>query len=200
MLALERLETVDERAAKMGISLVKVNDLELFEEYGLTSTPSLVYFRRQAPVTYEGQLNDAEAVLNWLVANRATGDEEDVIEEVSAEALETMVSTVDNLAVLFCKKSNMAGSVAQCWLLSLSIIIDDTESRKADQLLETLERIDDECDQKGVTFVKVSDGKAAEAWGVDQQRRPQLVFFDKEVPDVYQGECSVARGMSHVIW
>jgi len=46
------------------------NDAEVFEEYGLTSTPALVYYRHAAPVTYEGNLNDAEHVLEWLVHNR----------------------------------------------------------------------------------------------------------------------------------
>ena len=43
-------------------------------------------------------------MLQWLVKNRSTGEEsEDVIEAVSASSLETMIESVENLAVLFCK-------------------------------------------------------------------------------------------------
>ena len=39
-----------------------------------------------------------------MVKNRSTGGEsEDVIEAVSASSLETMIESVENLAVLFCK-------------------------------------------------------------------------------------------------
>ncbi len=41
-------------------------------------------------------------MLEWLVQNKSTGDEEDVIEEVTAKTLETLISSVDYLVVLFC--------------------------------------------------------------------------------------------------
>ena len=51
-----------------------------------------------------GDLKNEEDVLQWLVKNRSTGEEsEDVIEAVSASSLETMIESVENLAVLFCK-------------------------------------------------------------------------------------------------
>ncbi len=46
-----------------------------------------------------------EAILEWLIHNRSTGDEEDVIEDIAAESLEAMVNSVENLAVLFCKNA-----------------------------------------------------------------------------------------------
>ena len=83
---------------------MKIADLELVDEYGLTGIPSLVYYRHQAPIVYEGDLTDEDNVLQWLIQNRATGEEsEDVIESVSAASLQAMIESVESLAVLFCK-------------------------------------------------------------------------------------------------
>ena len=46
---------------------------------------------------------DEGAVLEWLIENRSTGDEDDVIEDVDIKSLETMIQSVEQLAVLFCK-------------------------------------------------------------------------------------------------
>jgi hypothetical protein len=54
-------------------------------------------------VYYSGELTREEDVLEWLVQNKSTGDEEDVIEDVTAKALDTLIGSVDNLVVLFCK-------------------------------------------------------------------------------------------------
>lgn len=50
-----------------------------------------------------GELTREEDVLEWLVQHKSTGDEEDVIEDVTAKTLSTLVHSVDNLVVLFCK-------------------------------------------------------------------------------------------------
>lgn len=42
-------------------------------------------------------------MLEWLITNKSTGDEEDVIEDVTAKTLNTLIGNVDNLVVLFCK-------------------------------------------------------------------------------------------------
>lgn len=49
------------------------------------------------------ELTREEDVLEWLVQNKSTGDEDDVIEDVTAKTLETLIGSVDNLVVLFCK-------------------------------------------------------------------------------------------------
>lgn len=50
-----------------------------------------------------GELTREEDVLEWLVQNKSTGDEDDVIEDVTAKTLETLIGSMDNLVVLFCK-------------------------------------------------------------------------------------------------
>lgn len=49
------------------------------------------------------ELTREEDVLEWLVQNKSTGDEEDVIEDVTAKTLETLIESIDNLVVLFCE-------------------------------------------------------------------------------------------------
>ena len=51
------------------------------------------------------ELQREEDVLEWLVENKATGDDDDVIEEVNAKTLKTLIQNIDNLVVLFCKYS-----------------------------------------------------------------------------------------------
>lgn len=54
-----------------------------------------------------GELSREEDVLEWLIANKSTGDEEDIIEDVTAKTLNTLIGNVDNLVVLFCKFMNL---------------------------------------------------------------------------------------------
>lgn len=56
-----------------------------------------------ASVYVIGELSKEEDVLEWLVENKSTGDEEDVIEDVTAKTLSTLIGNIDNLVVLFCK-------------------------------------------------------------------------------------------------
>lgn len=52
---------------------------------------------------FPGELSREEDVLEWLITNKSTGDEEDIIEDVTAKTLNTLIGNVDNLVVLFCK-------------------------------------------------------------------------------------------------
>ena len=56
-------------------------------------------------LSIKGDLKAEDDILEWLVQNRNSGDEEDVIEEVEFNTLEAMVTAVENIAVLFCKQS-----------------------------------------------------------------------------------------------
>lgn len=51
-----------------------------------------------------GELTREEDVFEWLVQHKSTGDEEDIIEDVTLKTLSTLIDSVDNLVVLFCKK------------------------------------------------------------------------------------------------
>ena len=60
-------------------------------------------FRRQDAVTFEGDLTNDEAILNWLTSQEvfSIGDE---IEEVNRKMLEKLLEENDFVAVYFCKQ------------------------------------------------------------------------------------------------
>jgi hypothetical protein len=54
---------------------------------------------------FTDELSREEDVLEWLIENKSTGDDEDVIEEVNAKTLGTLIQNIDNLVVVFCRFS-----------------------------------------------------------------------------------------------
>jgi len=164
--ALAELENIDTQADKVGIAFVKINDLELVSEFNLGALPKLVYYRHTTPVVYDGDVTDENKVLDWLIINRSTGDDTERLAEVTAQNLETLTSSSEGLVVIFY----------------------DPDSRKAENLLEVMETIDDDCAKRGIQFVKCSDEGAAEQFGV--ARLPALVFFKNDLPSLYEGELS----------
>ncbi|XP_066992317.1 uncharacterized protein hlk isoform X2 [Anabrus simplex] len=162
--ALMELENIDDEADQLGIGFVKISDESLAEEYNLGTLPALVYYRHQIPIIYESELTREEDVLEWLVQNKSTGDEEDVIEDVTAKTLETLIGSIDNLVVLFYDN-------------------DDEESM---QVLGDLETIDDDCDKHGIQFVKIDDTEAAREFGIDDV--PTIVYFEKGIPNIFDGD------------
>lgn len=106
--ALAELENIDTQADKVGIAFVKINDLELVSEFGLGNLPVLVYYRHTTPIVYDGDITDEGRVLDWLISNRNVGDDGgERLEEVTATALESMVSSKDGIVVLFCKSTSL---------------------------------------------------------------------------------------------
>ncbi|XP_034174484.1 hulk isoform X1 [Osmia lignaria lignaria] len=162
--ALQELENIDDEADQLGIGFVKIADEKLADEYNLGPLPVLVYYRHQIPIIYEHELSREEDVLEWLVANKSTGDEEDVIEDVTAKTLQTLIGNIDNLVVLFY----------------------DHGDEDSMQVLNELEKIDDDCDKHGIQFVKIDDEKAAKDFGIDSV--PAIVYFEKQIPNVYDGD------------
>ncbi|KAA0194824.1 hypothetical protein HAZT_HAZT000147 [Hyalella azteca] len=62
----------------------------------------------------------------------------------------------------------------------------DREQRKSKKVLAELESIDDECDAKGIMFVKINDPDEAKEYGLDVI--PALVYFESEIPYIYEGD------------
>ncbi|XP_074033435.1 hulk isoform X5 [Leptinotarsa decemlineata] len=158
------LENIDDEADQLGIGFVKINDETLADEYNLGTLPALVYYRHQIPIIYEGELTKEEDVLEWLVQHKSTGDEDDIIEDVTLKTLTTLISSVDHLAVLFY----------------------DHGDEDSIQVLDDLEHIDDDCDKYGIQFVKIDDPHAAREFGLDSL--PCVVYFEKGIPNVYDGD------------
>lgn len=55
-------------------------------------------------------------------------------------------------------------------------------------ILDELENIDDDCDRHQITFVKTQDFSIAEHYGIAEY--PVLVYFEENVPNVYEGSLS----------
>ena len=53
-------------------------------------------------------------------------------------------------------------------------------------MLVELERIDDECDQKGITFVKIDNADEAKEYGIEDL--PTIIYFEDGVPTLYEGK------------
>ncbi|XP_073978532.1 hulk isoform X2 [Rhodnius prolixus] len=162
--ALQELENIDDEADQLGIGFVKISDEKLADEYNLGELPKLVYYRHQIPIIYENELTREEDVLEWLVQNKSTGDEDDVIEDVTAKTLGTLIGSIDNLVVLFY----------------------DNDDEDSMQVLEELEKIDDDCDKHGIQFVKIDDSEVAQEYGIDDL--PAIVYFEKQIPNLYDGD------------
>jgi hypothetical protein len=53
-----------------GIGIVKINDAEEGEEYGLTEMPSVVLFQKNVPTLFTGNVEDPDEVLESLFINQ----------------------------------------------------------------------------------------------------------------------------------
>lgn len=62
---------------------------------------------------------------------------------------------------------------------------DDKEQKKSERVLLELENIDDDCDEHNIAFVKIDDADEAKEYGIDHL--PTLVFFERSIPHVYEG-------------
>lgn len=63
---------------------------------------------------------------------------------------------------------------------------DDKDQKKSQKILGELENIDDDCDQHNIAFVKISDLNEAKEYGIESL--PTLVFFEKKIPHIYEGD------------
>ncbi|XP_043516214.1 protein disulfide-isomerase-like isoform X1 [Frieseomelitta varia] len=157
---LEELENIDDDCDRHGITFVKTQDYKVAEDYGVTDFPVLVYFEKQLPNVFEGDLKVEEEVLQWLITQKT----EDRIELITRVMLETSVEETQYLAVYFYKLN--------CHI--------------CDEILEGLERIDDECDVFGIHLVKIQDPQLAKRYSI--KTFPALVYFRNGNPLLFEGD------------
>ena len=67
-----------------------------------------MFFRREIPIVYAGDLSDEHEMLEWMIKNKSSADDEDVLERVEERQLEIMVDNVDNLLVYFYDNTRMS--------------------------------------------------------------------------------------------
>ncbi|XP_018017937.1 uncharacterized protein LOC108674456 isoform X2 [Hyalella azteca] len=161
---LAELENIDDDADQLGIAFVKLNDPDLADEYSLGTLPALVYYRRRIPVVFDGDLMNEDKVLEWLLESKSTGDDDEVIEEVTVGLLNSLIDSMDSLAVVFYDRNE----------------VDDKE------ILAELENVDDELNKEGIHVVKICDESAAKEYGIEET--PALVYFEHEIPSLYDGD------------
>lgn len=82
--------------------MVKIQDPQLAKRYSIKTFPALVYFRNGNPLLFEGDMQNEQSVLEWLIDddNRELADE---IEEVNDRMLERLLDESSLLVVFFCK-------------------------------------------------------------------------------------------------
>lgn len=69
---------------------------------------------------------------------------------------------------------------------TLANSVDDKDQKKSQKVLSELENIDDDCDQHNIAFVKINDLDEAKEYGIDAL--PTLVFFERRIPHIYDGQ------------
>lgn len=113
MQVLEELENIDDDCDKHGIQFVKIDDDAAIKEFGIDSLPAVVYFEKGIPNIYDGDLEEEEEILEWLVQQL----EKDEIEDVTDEMLDRLIQEGKTVAVLFCKILRWKHSLSLCYKL-----------------------------------------------------------------------------------
>ncbi|UYV66804.1 hypothetical protein LAZ67_4002895 [Cordylochernes scorpioides] len=162
--ALEELEKVDDETDLYGIYIVKLQDLDFAKRYGIKTYPALLYFRNGNPLIFGGDLKNEEAVLSGSLMR--TTENWWIKLKASMPGWKKLVEESPFLAAIFYEE-------------------DCVECEKA---LAEVENIDDQTDNYGIDFVKISDHQAAAIWGI--HTFPTLPFFRKQTPIVYEGDLS----------
>lgn len=99
---LESLEQIDGEVDQFGIDFVKISSPEAAAKYNIVNIPSLVYFRKQTPMFYDGDLHQVDRVLQWLTSQEVF-ELKNEIEEVNRKMLDKLLDENEFLAVYFCK-------------------------------------------------------------------------------------------------
>lgn len=93
------LENIDDECDQNNIAFVKIDDDEEAKEYGIDSLPAMVYFEKQIPHIYDGDLMNEDDLLSWLIHQKRHSE----IPEITDEMMEKLLEKTKYLAVLFCK-------------------------------------------------------------------------------------------------
>ncbi|CAG2109075.1 unnamed protein product, partial [Medioppia subpectinata] len=170
---LKELENIDDECDEKGILFVKIDDDSVAKGYGIDDElPTLVYFENRIPSVYQGDLTNEDRVLEWLVRQTQT----DEIEEVSHEMLDSLIERHNYVAVLMYKPKD----------------------KNSDKLLKELEHIDDDCDEKGIVFLKTDDKEAADKYGI--KKLPAILFFRFQVPTQYPPSADIMNEEAVLKW
>lgn len=186
---LEDLENIDDELDEAGIIFVTTEEFDIAKKYGLApkQLPKLVFFRNKDPLIYEGDLDDEDEVLAWLT-DENTLEIPGKIEEVNMKMLEKILSENDHIVVFFCKF--WASSLILYFFLFINFFtipnLDPEGDKKSHKILNELENIDDECEEKDIDFVKTSDEGIEKEY--DLPTLPALAFYRHKFRTIYTGD------------
>lgn len=96
---LGELENIDDECDQNNIVFVKIDNNAEAKEYGIDEIPSLVFFEKQIPHLYEGDLMNEEELLGWLIHQKKHSE----IPDITDEMMDLLIESQKYLAVLFCK-------------------------------------------------------------------------------------------------
>lgn len=154
------------------------------KKYNVKTLPALVFFRNKDPLMFSGDLNDEDEVLAWLT-DEETLEIPGKIEEVNIKMLEKILSENDHIVVFFCKFIVLQVTLF-IWTVIFMFLSDDDEDKKSLKIINELENIDDECEEKDIDFVKTSDDDIDKEY--DLESLPALVFYRHKFRTIYTGD------------
>ena len=167
------IDTVDDEAEKMEIFMVKVDEPAIARSYGIFALPAVIHFEKEIPNIYEGVTSHG-AILNWLEEQKTSN----VIEEVNGVLLDRLLKEEEYVAVLF-----MSECVAE-------------EKVVCDELVESLEEIDEELDKVDILLVKMDEPQYAKNHKI--KTFPTIGLFRNGDINIYDGK--IDNPMSLLKW
>ena len=196
---LEELEHIDDEAEDAGIDFIKIDDKEFARQMGVYALPAVVFFRHGhlEPVIYAGDLKNEERLLEWLLLQKDPTT--DIIEEFEDEELVECIRQKEFVAVYFCQfrwifiEILCAEQLNWRFLFWIALNADSQQQDCDDcmRILEELENIDDDTDRHGIHFVKTQDLNIATNFGVTEF--PAVIYFENQVPSIYEGKNAVNK-------
>ncbi|XP_034119842.1 uncharacterized protein LOC117578436 isoform X16 [Drosophila guanche] len=160
---LNALETIDDELDEAGIIFVTTEDTGVAKKYNVKTYPRLVFFRNRDPLHFTGDLDDEDEVLAWITDDE-TLEIPGKIEEVNVKMLDKILAENDHVVVFFYAEGD----------------------KKAQKILNELENIDDECEEKDIDFVKTSDDDIDKEY--DLPGLPALAFYRHKFRTIYTGD------------
>ncbi|XP_026842391.1 protein PFC0760c isoform X10 [Drosophila persimilis] len=160
---LNALETIDDELDEAGIIFVTTEDTGVAKKYNVKTYPRLVFFRNRDPLHFTGDLDDEDEVLAWITDDE-TLEIPGKIEEVNVKMLDKILAENDHVVVFFYVEGD----------------------KKAQKILNELENIDDECEEKDIDFVKTSDDDIDKEY--DLPGLPALAFYRHKFRTIYTGD------------
>lgn len=84
------------------------------------------------------------------------------------------------------------------WIIPFQFKTDKPQCKKCAKALQELENIDDEADQLGIGFVKISDEELADEYNLGDL--PKLVYYRHQIPIIYESQLESKYSYLFAIW